>query len=97
MKTINQFVIFGVLLAVMFWAIPAKADLKQIKAYKEAFPDAKPKCMGCHVDEKPKKEDGQHEANDYGKAVLKAAQDAKEEKPTADTYKKVGPIESFKK
>lgn len=74
--------------------LPAKADLKQIKAYKEAFADAKPKCIECHLDEKPKKEDGQHEANDYGKAVVKAAG---AEKPTADTYKTVGKIEDFKK
>lgn len=75
-------------------SIYAKADLKQIKAYKEAFADAKPKCIECHVDEKPKKDDGQHEANDYGKAVVKAAGT---EKPTAETYKTVGKIEDFKK
>jgi len=88
-----------VLLGLLCWAAPARADLKEIKKYKEAFPDAKPKCINCHVDEKPKKDDGQHDPNDYGKAVLKAAQDAKAEegKPTADTYKKAGAIEDFKK
>jgi hypothetical protein len=68
----------------------------------------------------PKKDDGQHENNDYGKAVIAEAQkeDAaatvkeeakeaaneaakesaeKEFKITADTYKKVGKIEDFKK
>ena len=99
MKTINQSILFCVLLAVACWIIPARADVKQIKAYKEAFPDTKTKCIDCHKDEKPKKEDGQHDPNGYGKAVLKEAQEAKaeENKPTADTYKKVGSIEDFAK
>ena len=71
--------------------IPAQADLKEIKKYKEAFPESKPKCIECHAQEKPKKDDGQHEANDYGKAVL-----AKSKETTADTYKAVGKIEDFK-
>jgi hypothetical protein len=40
------------------------------------------------VDKMPKK-DGAHDPNDYGKAVIKAAG---AEKPTADAYKKAGPI-----
>jgi len=82
---------FVLLTGFIFWAVSAQANMSQIKAYKEANPDAKPKCIDCHVDKMPKK-DGAHDPNDYGKAVIKAAQDAKLEKPTADTYKKVGPI-----
>ena len=72
----------------------AFANMTQVKAYKEAYPDTKPKCIDCHVDKMPKKEDGAHEPNAYGKAVVKAAGT---EKPTADTYKKVGTIEDFAK
>lgn len=79
----------------MFSAIPAKADLKEMKKYKEAFPGATLKCINCHLDEKPKKEDGQHESNDYGKAVVKEAGGTG--KTTVETYTKVGKIEDFKK
>jgi hypothetical protein len=86
-------IMFFVLTGFIFWAVSAHADFTQIKAYKEAYPDAAPKCIDCHVDKMPKK-DGPHDANDYGKAVVKAAG---AEKPTADSYKKVGKIEDFKK
>ncbi|MBF0511444.1 MAG: hypothetical protein HQL13_03850 [Candidatus Omnitrophica bacterium] len=66
----------------------ARADMAQMKVYKEAYPDAKPKCINCHMDKFPKKEGG-HEPNEYGKAVIKAAGT---EAPTADAYKKVGPM-----
>ncbi len=71
--------------------VPAQADIKEIKKYKEAFPESKPKCVECHLQEKPKKDDGQHEMNDYGKAVLEKAKET-----TADTYKELGKIEDFK-
>ena len=77
----------------VFWSLPAHAGLAQIKAYKETYPDAKPKCIDCHADKMPKKDDGAHELNEYGKAVLKAAGT---DKPGADTYKKVGPIPTTK-
>ncbi|MBF0503566.1 MAG: hypothetical protein HQL14_00550 [Candidatus Omnitrophica bacterium] len=84
-----------VLTGFIFWAVPVHADMMQIKAYKEAFgDDAKAKCIDCHVDRMPKKDDGAHDPNDYGKAVIKSAGD---QKPTADTYKKVGTIEDFAK
>jgi len=85
MKTI----IFSILVGFILWVVPAQADIKQVIAYKAAFPDSKPKCISCHKDEHPKKDDGQHDLNDYGKAVTK---EAGTEKPTADTYKKVGAI-----
>ncbi len=90
MKPIMCFVLAGFIL----WAVPVHASLPQIKEYKAAFADTQPKCIDCHVDKMPKKEDGAHELNDYGKAVVKAAGS---EKPTADSYKKVGKIEDFKK
>ena len=79
----------------MLWVLPAHADMAQIKAYKEVYPDAKPKCINCHAVSTPKKDDGAHELNAYGKAVL--AEAGKDAKPTADTYKKVGTIEDFAK
>jgi len=88
MKRITFFILTGFIL----WALPAHADFTQIKAYKETYPDAKLKCIDCHVDKMPKKDDGAHEPNDYGKSVIKAAKAAGLDKPTADTYKAVGPI-----
>ena len=88
----HKVIAWGVLLGLAVWAAPAQANLKEIKKYKEAYPDAKPKCVNCHAVEKPKKEDGQHDMNDYGKAVLKAVAE-----PTVETYQKVGRIEDFKK
>ncbi len=67
------------------------ADIAQIKAYKEAYPDSKPKCIDCHAAALPKK-DGDHELNDYGKKVKALA-----DKPTAENYKKAGSIEDSKK
>ncbi|MBF0618822.1 MAG: hypothetical protein HQL19_01510 [Candidatus Omnitrophica bacterium] len=79
-------------------AAPAQANIKMMKAYKEAYPDAKIKCISCHVVAMPKKDDGQHDMNDYGKAVVDAAaKDNADKVPTADTFKKVGTIEQFKK
>ena len=71
---------------------PAQADTKQIKAYKESFPDEKPKCIHCHLDEKPKKE-GPHELNEYGKKAKTLADEAKKEAPDADSYKQAGQIQ----
>ncbi|MBF0121843.1 MAG: hypothetical protein HQL21_00365 [Candidatus Omnitrophica bacterium] len=97
LKTI--FAILWALSGVLLFSVPARADIKEIKKYKEAFPETKPKCIECHVAALPKKDDGQHENNDYGKAVLAEAQkeEAKEAEPTVETYKKVGKIEEFKK
>ena len=66
-------------------ASAAWANIKQIKAYKEAYPDEKPKCACCHVDKKPSKEDGKHDLNEYGKKVLAISKE-----PTADHYKTAG-------
>ena len=85
MKKITYLVLAGFIL----WAIPAHANMTQIKAYKEAYPDSKPKCVDCHADKMPKKADGAHDPNDYGKSIIQAAGATA---PTVDTYKKVGPI-----
>lgn len=87
MRAYRSFIVLVAVLtaAGLLPSVPASADTKQIKLYKEAFPDEKPKCARCHVDEKPKKDDGQHELNDYGKNVLEINKE-----PDAETYKKAG-------
>ena len=80
---------FGVFLIA---SVKVQANLDQMKVYKTAYPDAKPKCINCHTDAIPKKDEGKHNWNAYGKKVKEAATP----KPTAETYKKVGKIEDFK-
>ena len=82
-----------ILSVLFFWATKAQANVDQMKVYKEAYPDAKLKCINCHVDALPKKEEGKHEWNAYGKKVKETAAKAK---PTAEAYKKVGKVEDFK-
>ncbi len=94
---VRKIVCLGALMGFMAWGTCAQANLKVIKAYKEAYPDTKPKCIQCHVVALPKKADGEHDNNDYGKAVAKVIKDAKEAEPSADTIKKVGSIEDFEK
>lgn len=77
--------VLAVLFVVAFAAV-GRADLEQVKAYKEAYPDSKPKCIGCHDVALPKK-DGEHGLNEYGKKVTALA-----EKPTAADYTKAGAI-----
>ena len=80
---------YSAILLFVFVSFPllpnAWANVKQIKAYKEAFPEEKPKCIHCHVSEKPKKEAGEHELNDYGKKVKQLR-----EEPDTETYKAAG-------
>lgn len=105
MKKINLITMaLGVVAGVFLFTSVSNADIKQIKAYKEAYPGAAVKCINCHVDAMPKKDDGKHENNAYGNAVKEEAKKeavasaAKEEVlPTVETYKKVGKIEDFKK
>lgn len=84
MKRLCRMMLMAVFLSGL--SAPASATIEQGKAYKAVFGE-KPKCVHCHVDEKPKKE-GDHELNDYGKKVMAAAG---ESEPTEDTYKAVGP------
>lgn len=66
------------------------ANVDQIKLYKAAYPDSKPKCIFCHIDKLPKKDEGMHEHNAYGNKILET-----DAKPTVDTYIKVGTFEDF--
>ncbi len=96
MKTTRLGIFTGFAAAALFILAPqAHADLKQMKAYKEAYPDSKLKCVDCHAEAKPSKDDGQHELNDYGKTVKALVKP--EVAPTADEYKKAGKIEDFTK
>ena len=110
-KNLKFFLGFLGLFAFVMLNSPAQANFNMIKAYKEAYPDAHPKCINCHVDEKPKKDDGQHEWNDYGKAAKEAieadataAKLAKEShiapedlKSITDKFSKLGSFDDFKK
>ncbi|MCB9757670.1 MAG: hypothetical protein H6753_04505 [Candidatus Omnitrophica bacterium] len=75
---------------VLSLATLGRADLAQIKVYKEAFPGSKPKCLDCHTMALPKK-DGDHGLNDYANKVKALA-----ETITVEEYKKVGSIEDSK-
>lgn len=75
-------------LAFLSCAVQAQASMKEIKAYKEAFPDAKVKCATCHSAALPKT--GAAELNEYGKASMATG-------PNAETFKKLGKAEDFKK
>ncbi|MFA6599758.1 MAG: hypothetical protein WC352_08510 [Candidatus Omnitrophota bacterium] len=63
----------------------ARADMDEMKKYKEAFPGEKPKCASCHLDALPKKDDGKHELNAYGKKVYELGKPA-----TVENYKQAG-------
>jgi len=84
MTSTKRFVgFFGILMFVS--SSLALADIQQLKAYKEAFPGEKPKCVTCHAVALPKKADGQHEMNAYGKKVLEVSK-----KPNVEAYKTAG-------
>lgn len=67
----------------------AMADVEQVKLYKTAFPGTQPKCLFCHIDKLPKKDEGMHDPNAYGKKIQEAAE------ITAQTYQQVGTYEDF--
>ena len=70
----------------IFFTSTVFANLEQVKIYKAAFPDEeKPKCIACHIDKIPKKDDGKHDWNEYGLKVRKI-----KEKPDEETYKAAG-------
>lgn len=71
-------------------AIQAQAGGEEIKAYKEAFPDARLKCTVCHSVAMPKKDAAG--LNDYGQTAIAA-----NPSPTVETFKKLGKSENFKK
>ena len=82
----------GFISALLFlvFAAQTQASLSEIKAYKAAFPGAKPKCASCHVNAMPKKDAAA--LNAYGQAAVAA-----NPKPTAETFKQLGAAENFKK
>ncbi|MCG3176666.1 MAG: hypothetical protein MOGMAGMI_01624 [Candidatus Omnitrophica bacterium] len=82
----RSWIVWVLMVWVLSTAGTAQATIEQGKVYKAAFGD-KPKCVHCHVDEKPKKE-GDHELNAYGLKVKTAAGEAE---PTEEHYKAVGP------
>lgn len=59
--------------------VPAQATVERMKVYKKVFPEFKPECIYCHVDEKPKKDDGKHDLNPYGVKVKELGEEATEE------------------
>jgi hypothetical protein len=69
-------------------ATQAFASMKEIKTYKEAFPDAQVKCALCHSVAMPKKDAAA--LNSYGQAVIAA-----NPQPTSETFKKLGKAENF--
>lgn len=81
----SEKIVVAVLAFAFFAVANASADVKQTKLYKEAFPAETPKCIFCHIDKIPKKDEGKHELNAYGLKVKK-----ENATPTAETYKKVG-------
>ena len=85
----NSRVCLTIALILLFSSLAAGesyATIEQTKVYQKVFGGDKPKCIQCHAAKLPKKEDGKHDPNDYGKKLL-----AVQEKPDENTYKKVGP------
>jgi hypothetical protein len=72
----------------------ARANLAQVKLYKTTFEGEKPKCTTCHMDKAPKKEEGKHEWNDYGKKILAAKKELNKEQVDEEVLKKVGKNEA---
>jgi len=71
----------------------AGANTDQIKIYKNAFQGSAPKCINCHMDKLPKKDDGKHDLGAYGLKVKEAQ--GTDEKISEETYKKAGSAEDF--
>lgn len=72
-----------ILVTALIWAmgiVPAQATVERMKVYKKTFPEFKPQCIYCHVDEKPKKDDGEHDLNPYGMKVKELGEEVTEEK-----------------
>ena len=56
------------------------ATTKMAKEYKNVFGlDKAPKCVVCHVNEKPKKDDNNTELNEYGKKLKAVKEEVDEE------------------
>jgi hypothetical protein len=66
-KIVNIFLLCVV--SALAWSARAQANIDTQKLYKKAFPGSKPKCLFCHVDKLPKKDEGAHDLNAYGLKV----------------------------
>lgn len=63
------------------------ANVDEMKVYREINPDLKPNCMYCHVDKAPKKDEGKHEFNAYGKKAVEMFMAEKTEGMTKEQIK----------
>ncbi|MCR4336990.1 MAG: hypothetical protein NUV91_04205 [Candidatus Omnitrophica bacterium] len=80
------------------------ANLNELKAYREVNPELKADCTYCHLDEKPKKEDGKHDLNAYGLKAKETFDAEKVEGMTKDqicelyakVFKQLGRHDEFK-
>lgn len=70
--------LFSVLLLSAWIGGPASATVDLLKVYKKTYPDVAPKCLHCHTDAKPKKEDGMHDLNPYGEMMAGKLKEAKD-------------------
>jgi len=87
-KTVAVFLGFVVWISLL--SSSASANVKEMKAYKEAFPGTQAKCAVCHIAPLPKKD--AVGLNDYGQAFQKA-----ERAPAIASVQKLGKAENFKK
>ncbi|MCA9402472.1 MAG: hypothetical protein KC897_01710 [Candidatus Omnitrophica bacterium] len=88
----NLSIAFAVLFIFAAVVPVAQANVKQLKVYREVYPDYKPKCNYCHVDEKPKKDDGKHDLNAYGQKLQELMNG---EALTEEIIREVGSHEDF--
>ena len=86
----NSTVIVAIVFLSLFVPRHSLANVETVKLYKNVFEGEKPKCACCHVDKTPKKEEGKHELNDYGKKILVAKKELNKEKVDEEVLKKVG-------
>lgn len=82
----------GLISALVFLSCTTQvyANMKEMKAYKEAFPGATAKCVTCHSVAMPKKDAA--DLNSYGQAAKAASPTL-----TSETFKQLGKAEDFKK
>ena len=85
-------IILGIAAMGVFLVSQSLANVDQLKTYRKVYKDYKPKCTYCHMDEKPKKDENEHELNTYG---LKLQELMAGEALTEEMIKIVGNHEDF--
>lgn len=75
--------------AALVWSSPSWANPKHLQAYKKAYPDAKSKCIVCHIKDKVTKTD--NELNAYGTKAKEMGD------PSKEGYDAIGSAEAFEK